>query len=79
MNCVDIHDKDEDGVSVILVVTSQVCQRDFANELINRVIAPNIDVSTLIQDKVDLICVSDGYADSKITIKRTIKIQRCSP
>ena len=30
----------------------QVCQRDFANELINRVIAPNVDVSTAIQDKV---------------------------
>ena len=33
----------------------QVCQRDFANELINRVIAPNVDVSTAIQDKVSKI------------------------
>ena len=35
-----------------LIFQLQVCQRDFSNELINRVIAPNIDVSTSIQDKV---------------------------
>jgi len=41
-----------------------VCQRDFANELINRVIAPNIDVSTSIQDKVLSLIQSWAHAFS---------------
>jgi len=41
-----------------------VCQRDFSNELINRVIAPNIDVSTSIQDKVLSLIQSWAHAFS---------------
>jgi hypothetical protein len=41
-----------------------VCQRDFANDLINRVIAPTVEVSPAIQDKVLSLLQSWAHAFS---------------
>lgn len=41
-----------------------VCTKDFSNELINRVIAPDIEVSTAIQDKVLALIQSWAHAFS---------------